>query len=233
MKNALNSLALSAMILSGLSHGATVTGKIAFTGKAPKPTEIKMNADPGCVKANPGKVYSEDFVVNSNGTLANVFVYVKEGVKKETVPPAPATPVEFDQKGCRYTPHVFGVRVNQTVKVINSDPFLHNVNAVAKESSNKFNNAMPKQGQVIEKKFTKPETMVRVKCDVHGWMVAYIGVLDHPYFAVSDQTGAFSIKDLPPGDYTIEAWHENKKLGAKTQKVTVTDAGATVDFTFN
>lgn len=230
MKTLLVSAVSFGLLGASAAFGANVTGKVNFGGAAPKPTSIKMNADPVCAKESAGKtVLKEDVVVNANKTLANVFVYVKEGVKGN-VPPAPQEAVTFDQKGCVYHPHVIGVRVGQPLKILNSDPTLHNVNALAKANA-KFNAGMPTKGQVIEKKFTKPETMVKVKCDVHGWMSAYIGVVDHPYFAVTDNTGAFTLKDLPAGEYTVEAWHE--KLGTKTAKVTVTDAGAQpVDFSF-
>jgi plastocyanin len=219
-------------VSSSFAATAGVTGKIVFKGKAPKVEAVKMSGDPVCLKENQGKTINrEDMVVNSNGTLANVFVYVKEGVKKDAVPAVPTEPVVFDQRGCNYTPHVFGIRVNQTLKILNSDPTLHNVHSMAKTNS-AFNLGMAKQGQSIEKKFTKPEIGVRIKCDVHGWMTGWANVVDHPYFAVSDQTGKFSISGLPPGEYTIEAWHE--KLGTQTQKITVKEgASATADFTFD
>lgn len=206
----------------------TVTGKVAFKGTAPKEELVKMNADPVCVKENAGKkVTKGDVVVNANGTLANVFVYVKEGVKNA---PAPATtPVTFDQHGCMYTPRVFGVRTNQPIKIVNSDPTLHNVHSLPKANTG-FNMGMATKGQTIEKKFGKPEMAIRIKCDVHGWMTATAHVLEHPYFAVTDTTGSFSIADLPPGEYTVEAWHE--KLGTTTQKLTVKDGAQTLDFTF-
>jgi plastocyanin len=190
-----------------------------------------MAADPVCLKeTKAAPVYKEDVVVNTNKTLANVFVYVKEGVKPGSAP-APTEAVTFDQRTCHYVPHVFGIRVNQTLKIVNSDPTLHNVHALPKSSA-PFNSGMPTQGQSIEKKFGKPEQMVKIKCDVHGWMHAYAGVMDHPYFAVTDANGNFTIKDLPPGEYTLEAWHE--KLGTKTAKLSVaaTDSAKSVDFNF-
>lgn len=208
---------------------ADVTGKITYKGAA-KAAPIKMNADPVCAKENAGKaVLSEDVVVGGGGALANVFVYVKEGVKG-AVPPAPAEPVVFDQKGCTYHPHVFGIRVGQPLKIVNSDPTLHNVNAQAKVNP-KFNAGMPTKGQTLEKKFTKPEALVKIKCDVHGWMNAFAGVVDHPYFAVTDNAGSFTLKGLPDGDYTVEAVHE--KFGAKTAQVKVAGGNASpVSFTF-
>lgn len=211
-----------------LTAATTVTGKVNFKGTAPKAEAIKMNADPVCVKENAGKTVTKgDVIVNTNGTLANVFVYVKDGVKN--APAAPATPVTFDQAGCMYKPRVFGVRANQTLKIVNSDPTLHNVHSLPKANTG-FNMGMSVKGQTIEKKFAKPEMGVRIKCDVHGWMTATAHVMDHPFFAVTDTTGNFSIADLPAGEYTLEAWHE--KLGSTTQKVTVKEGANTVDFTF-
>ena len=215
--------------LSSISMAA-VTGTASFSGVAPKAEAIKMSGDPNCAKANEGKkVMKEDVVVNANKTLANVFVYVKEGVKKESVPAAPTTPVKFEQSGCRYIPHVIGVRVGQPFQIINSDAVMHNVHSMAKQNPG-FNMGMATKGQSIEKKFTKPETMVKVKCDVHGWMTANVGVLDHPYFAVTDSQGAFTIDGLPDGDYTVEAIHE--KLGTKTAKIKVAGGIAKTDFAF-
>jgi len=209
----------------------TLNGTVNFpTGSGIKVDSIKMSADPVCQKANEGKpTKSESLVVNPNKTLANVFVYVKEGAPASPAANLPA--VEFDQRGCRYVPHVFGVRVNQPIKIINSDPTLHNVHAQASANPG-FNAGMPSQGMTIEKKFTKPETMIHIKCDVHGWMGAYVGVLDHPFFAVTDDSGNFSIKDLPAGTYTLEAWHE--KLGTKTQQLVVdaTSAAKPLSFEF-
>ena len=214
--------------LSSFAYAGALSGSVKTTKPAPKAEAIKMSADPVCAKENAGKqVMKEDVVVGAGGTLANVFVYVKEGVKSP--PAAPATPVSFDQKGCTYTPHVFGIRVGQPLKIINSDPVLHNVHSMAKSNAG-FNMGMATKGQVIEKKFTKPEVLVKIKCDVHGWMTAYVGVVDHPYFAVTDKQGNFSIDGLPAGEYTVEAVHE--KFGAKTAKVTVTDAGGKTEFSF-
>jgi plastocyanin len=146
-----------------------------------------------------------------------VFVYVKDGLGDyyfET----PTTAVTLDQKGCHYAPHVFGVRAGQPVEIVNSDPTLHNVNAMAKVNQS-FNLGQAIQGMKNQKVFKTPEVMVHIKCDVHNWMNAYAGVLNHPYFAVTANGGSFELKGLPPGTYTIEAWHE--KLGTQTQSVTL------------
>jgi plastocyanin len=158
----------------------------------------------------------EEIVVGAGNGLANVFVYVKEGVSGTY--PAPATPVVLDQKGCAYRPHVFGVMTGQPIDILNSDDTLHNVHAIP-EVNKAFNQGMPVPGSKVSKSFTKPEVMVRIKCDVHGWMSSWAGVLPHPFFAVSGEDGSFTIKGLPAGTYVIEAWHE--KLGTQTQKVTV------------
>lgn len=208
---------------------AAVTGAVNFGGAAPKAEAIKMSADPACAKANPTPVMKEDVVVNANKTLANVFVYVKEGVKKESVPAAPTTPVKLDQSGCRYAPHVVALRVGQPLQIVNSDAVMHNVHSMSKQS-NSFNMGMATKGQSIEKKLTKPEVMMKVKCDVHGWMTSYISVMEHPYFAFTNNQGAFTIDGLPDGEYTFEAVHE--KLGAKTAKAKVAGGVAKVDFAF-
>ena len=124
----------------------------------------------------------------------------------------------IDQKQCRYHPHVFGIRVGQPLDILNSDPTLHNIHAMPYENL-EFNLGQPVQGMRTTKTFTVPEVMVPIRCDVHGWMNAYVGVMDSPYFAVSRADGAFEIATLPPGTYTLEAWHE--KLGTSTQKVTL------------
>ena len=146
-----------------------------------------------------------------------MFVYVKDGLGNyyfET----PATAVTLDQKGCRYTPHVLGAQTGQPIEIVNSDATLHNVNAVATVNRG-FNFGQPMKGLKNTTSFTAPEVMVRLKCDVHGWMSAYVGVLPHPYFAVTTGGGTFNIPNVPAGTYVVEAWHE--KLGTQTQNVTL------------
>lgn len=207
--------------------GGEIKGKISFDGTPPARRTLKMAADPKCEEANPDGRTGEVFVVN-DGALQNVFVYVKEGVSGTHT--APAEPVKMDQNGCMYTPHVVGAMVGQTIEILNSDNTLHNVHSLP-ENSKQFNSAMPMKGMKIKKKFTAPEVMVRIKCDVHPWMSAYVGVLDHPFFSTSGPDGTYTIAGLPAGEYTIEAWHE--KMGTQTQKVTVSDGGAaTADFSF-
>jgi plastocyanin len=199
------------------STAGDVKGTVTLTGAAPKNEPIRMNADPVCVKEAKGPQSQETFMVSGDGKLANVFVYVKDGLGKHVYDP-PSGNVTLDQKGCRYTPHVFGVRVGQPIEIVNSDPTLHNIHATPK-SNPEFNNGQPIQGMKMTTTFKAREVMVPFKCDVHGWMNAYVGVLDHPFFAVTKEDGSFELKGLPPGTYTIEAWHE--KLGATTQSVTL------------
>lgn len=218
------------LLLVGGNTLAAVGGKANFTGKATKPAKIAMDGDAVCHQQNGGKpVLNETLVVSDKGGLANVFVYVKEGVKPESVPPVPTEPVVLDQKGCAYYPHVLGIRVGQPLKVLNSDPTMHNVHSMPKTNSS-FNFGMSTKGSTVEKKFSKPELGVRIKCDVHGWMNGWANVVDHPYFAVTDTSGKFTINGLPDGDYTLEAWHE--KLGTQTQKISVKGGNATTDFSF-
>ncbi|MBI4358932.1 MAG: hypothetical protein HY584_06485 [Candidatus Omnitrophica bacterium] len=215
-------------VFSTAAYAGSITGKVNFTGTGPTPEPISMNADPNCASLHPEPVYTETVVVNDNGTLQNVFVYVKEGLQGETAQ-TPSTPVTIDQKGCQYHPHVFGIQVGQTLEILNSDATLHNIHSLA-EKSPQFNLGMPIQGMKLTKKFENPEIMVKFKCDVHPWMNAYIGVLPHPYFSVSGVDGTFEIKDVPAGDYVIEAWHE--KYGAQQQNVTVEEGPANLEFTF-
>lgn len=206
----------------------TISGKAAFDGTPGENPRIDMTADPVCKSLNPDQVFADRIVVNSNGTLKNVFVYIKEGFNQSS--PVPAVPAVLDQKACNYDPHVLGMQANQKLQIINSDPTLHNVHAFSKNSP-EFNLGMPLQGMKLEKTFSNPEVMVKMKCDVHPWMTAYIGVLNHSFFSVTNEHGIFKIENVPPGEYTIEAWHET--YGTKTKTITVTDAETTADFQFS
>jgi plastocyanin len=163
-------------------------------------------------------VPNEALVLGAGNTMANVLVRVKGPVKGNF---KPATqPAVIDQKGCQYHPHVLGIRVNQPLKLKNSDGLLHNVHALPKVNT-PFNMAMPANRKEADTKFGKEEGMFLVKCDVHPWMSAYVGVFSHPFYAVSGKDGKFKISGLPPGTYDLEAWHE--KLGVRTAKVTVAE----------
>jgi plastocyanin len=208
-----------------------VTGTVTIEGMPPMNEGIKMNADPVCLREAKGPQFQETFVVGSGGnTLGNVFVYVKDGLGNYVFD-APSGSVTLDQDGCRYHPHVFGIRVGQPLEIINSDPTLHNIHALPK-GNKEFNTGQPIEGMKTTHTFTAREVMVPFKCDVHGWMNAYVGVLDHPYFAVTKEDGKFDLKGLPPGTYTIEAWHE--RLGTMTQSVTLAASESKdVMFSFN
>lgn len=208
--------------------GATIAGKVSFTGTAPAKEQIKMDADAYCKGAHSEPVYTQEVVVNTNGTLQWVLVYVKEGVTGSY--PPPATPVTLDQRGCEYHPHIFGIQAGQSLKIVNSDGTLHNIHALPKVNA-EFNIGQPFQKMETLKKFDKAEVPVRFKCDVHKWMGAYCGVFNHPFFATTNDQGTFEIKNLPPGNYVIEAWQE--KYGAQTQNVTVSGSETkAVDFSF-
>jgi len=206
---------------------ASISGSVAFTGEAPARKRVRQ--DPECDELNPEPVQTEAVIVNENGSLRNVFVYVKEGLEGHSFP-VPSEPVIFDQRGCMYAPHVFGIQTGQTLKILNSDPLLHNIHALP-EKNRGFNFGMPKKGDERERIFKTQEVMFKIKCDVHPWMGAWAGVLDHPYFAVTGDDGTFSIDGLPAGEYVVEAWHE--KFGTQTLTVTVGDGEAvTGEFSF-
>jgi len=206
-----------------------IEGVISFEGTAPKNEPIRMNADPVCVKENPTPQTQETYEV-ADGKLANVFVYIKDGLGNFSYD-TPATPVTMiDQKGCRYHPHVLAVRVGQPLEIVNSDPTLHNIHALPKDNK-EFNTGQPIQGMKTTHVFESKEVMVPFKCDVHGWMNAYLAVMDHPYFQVTGTDGKFSLKGVPPGKYTIEAWHE--KSGTQTATVEIgAKETKTANFTF-
>jgi len=217
------------LLSPGLLSAGELTGKINFTGAAPSQKAIDMSMDPACKDREGAQEANREVRTGEDGSLANVFVYVKDGLGDQAFV-APSEPVKLNQKDCAYEPRVFGVQAGQPIQISNSDPTLHNVHAMP-ENQKKFNLGMPMQGMKFMKKFDKPEVMVKIKCDVHPWMRAYAGVVTHPYFAVTGADGAYEIKDVAPGTYTLEAWHE--KLGTQTQQVTVAEDGkAEINFTF-
>jgi len=211
-----------------LSTAGSINGTVAFEGTAPEPQAIDMSEEPTCAEKYEGQPMVYPVVVNENGTLSDVFVYVRSGLPDVDFP-TPQEPVVLDQAGCRYTPHVAGIQVGQTLRIMNSDGILHNINATPQQNRG-FNISQPVE-MSTERSFPTPEVMVPIKCDVHGWMEAYLGVLDHPYFGTTGEQGSFTIDQLPPGTYTIEAWHE--EYGTQTQEVTVgANESVEVSFTF-
>ena len=205
-----------------------ISGTIAYANGDPD-MELIMDADPICLDAHKDEVAMSESVVADGGGLANVFVYVKSGLTGSY--PPPSENALLDQKGCMYSPHVSGLQVGQKLVIRNSDPTLHNVHALPKKNQ-EFNQGQPFEGMELEKTFDQAEVMIPFKCDVHPWMASYIGVLDHPYFAVTGADGSFSIDGLPAGDFEVEAWHE--KLGAKTMSISVAaDGTAEANFDFS
>ena len=210
------------------AKAGNVGGRVTFEGTPPANEKIPMGSDPVCARENSGGV-SFDTVVVDNGGLENVFVYVKDGLGDYYFD-VPTEAVTLDQKGCRYTPHVLGLRVGQPLEIVNSDATMHNVHALPSVNS-EFNFSQHLTGMKQQKTFTAREVMVRFKCDVHTWMSAYAGVLDHPYFAVTANGGQFQLKGLPAGTYTVEAWHET--LGTASQSVTLGEKeDRNITFTF-
>ncbi|MBI3269844.1 MAG: carboxypeptidase regulatory-like domain-containing protein [Planctomycetes bacterium] len=234
------SMALLALV--ALPHRATgdeagtaaVNGKIVFKGEKPKRARINMSGVQECndMHGEEEPVYEESVVVNDNGTLKNVFVYVTKGLEGKAFT-APETPVVLDQKGCMYSPHVFGIMMGQKLEIKNSDPLMHNIHAMPTKNEG-FNKSQPFVGgksKTITQSFAEVEVPVLFKCEVHGWMGCYGCVVSNPFYAVSSDQGAFELKGLPAGTYELTAWHE--QYGTQTASVTVGDKETkSVDFTF-
>ncbi|MCU1324419.1 MAG: hypothetical protein JWM43_4068 [Acidobacteriaceae bacterium] len=207
----------------------SITGTIRFTGKKPMPKVIDMSEDPACVEAHHGKAFDESLVVAKNGSLSNAFIYVKQGLEGKTFE-VPKTPVTIDQSGCWFRPRVLGIQTNQTLQVVNSDPVTHNIHPMA-EVNREWNHSQGPGDAPLNRRFVKPEIMIKVKCNIHSWMHAFIGVVENPYYAVSKDDGTFEISNLPAGTYTVAVWQEN--LGTQEQQVTVTAHNSTAsNFTF-
>ncbi|HVE40546.1 MAG TPA: carboxypeptidase regulatory-like domain-containing protein [Planctomycetota bacterium] len=205
----------------------TIRGVVRLKGPIPQRKTYRAAADPECEKMHGARIVSDEFVVDPQGNIQWAFVYVKSGLSG-SVPPAPATPVYLDQVSCVYTPHVVGVRVGQPLVVLNSDELLHNVHGLPYVNK-EFNVGLYKGHTEMTRAFDKPEVMFKIKCDVHPWMSAWIGVLDHPYFSITNAVGSYGIPNLPPGRYEVEAWHE--KCARSTFLIEVPVGGdATLDF---
>jgi plastocyanin len=196
----------------------SLSGRITFAGARPPVEALRMGSDQACVQGAGPNPQSDAVLISDSGGLQNVYVHVLTGLDPEYGFDVPTSPAVLDQKGCVYTPRVIGVRAGQPIEIVNSDPTLHNVHAIPMKNG-EFNKGQPVQGMREKQVFTVPEVMVRFKCDVHGWMAAWVGVSAHPFFAVTDADGRFEIKGLPPGTYTIEAWHE--KFGRQTGDVVI------------
>jgi plastocyanin len=199
------------------STAGSVTGKVMFDGKKPTAKKVVMEGDPHCARLHASTVSDEIIAVNSNSTLANVFVYIKQGLEDKTFAP-PADPIVIDQQGCWFNPRVLGIQVGQTLKVTNSDPLTHNIHPLA-QVNREWNQSQPPSAEPFLRRFTQPEVMIRVKCNIHPWMHAWIGAVAHPYFAVTGADGSFQFRNVPPGNYTIAAWQE--ELGTQEQQITL------------
>ena len=212
-----------------MSTVGSLTGTVSFQGDPPARAPIPLGGFPACSAAHQTPPLDESILVEG-GRLKNVFVYIKEGLG-DRVFAVPTEPVVIDQKGCIYSPHVTGAQAYQPVKFLNSDSLLHNVHSET-DNSKPFNFVLPVAGLERVVQFPSEEVMAHVKCDVHGWMSAYIGVVDHPYFAVTGADGAYRLDNLPPGDYLLEVWHE--VLGVQSRQIRVGEReAATADFSFS
>jgi plastocyanin len=215
---------------TGPAGDGVVSGTIHFTGSPPKNPTVDMSEEPACKAKYTANPVDSQYVV-SNGGLGNVFVYVKSGLPAGAQYTPPTTPVVIDQRGCEYHPRVFGIQTGQKLEIRNSDPLLHNIKAVPHKNRG-FNISQPTAGMTTTRTFNADEVMVPFQCNVHGWMQAHAGVLNHPFYATSTAEGKYTIKGLPPGTYTLEAWHE--KLGPQTATVTVGPGETkTTDFNFS
>jgi len=236
MRGAGNRLWLAAVLVALLSWpgvavaASTISGTIAFTGKPPALKPLAMDADPACAKKHSKPVQAEMLVLGNGNTMANVIVWVSKGLPAGKTFPVPKTPVTLDQNGCVYVPHAMGIMIGQAYRILNSDGILHNVHTLPKVNPS-FNRAMPATSKEATTTFAKPEPIFQIKCDVHPWMSAYIGVFTHPFFSTTSTDGKFTIPGLDAGTYEITAWHE--RLGTQTATVTVSGSDTkTQDFKF-
>jgi plastocyanin len=211
---------VAALTWPGVAVAAsTITGTVTFDGKTPNLKPLAMDAEPVCHKKHGGKpAPAEMLILGGGNTMGNIMVWVSKGLPAGKAFPAPKTPVTLDQDGCVYKPHVMGIMVGQTYRILNNDGILHNIHTLPKINA-AFNRGQPATVKEMTTTFAKPEAMLQVKCDVHPWMTAYIGVFTHPFFAVTSADGKFSIPGLDAGTYEITAWHE--RLGTQTATVTV------------
>lgn len=209
-----------------------VTGSIKLEGTAPHMRPIDMSKDPTCSKQHPTPARLENVVVGPSGGLANVVVYISQGLPASAAAVVPSKPIVWDQKGCMYKPHVAGLDVGQQLQVVNSDPTTHNIHPLPQMGGGNigWNKSQPQGSPPFTTSWKSEEVAIPVKCNIHPWMHGYMVVVKGPY-GVSDDSGSFTLDNVPPGTYTLTAWHET--YGTQTQKVTVA-AGkpATVSFTF-
>jgi len=225
-------VAMACSVSVALADGGTIKGVAKWEGKAPSRKPIQVTADPNCVKLRKNNpLLSEKLVINQNDTVRDVFVYVKSGLPAGKTWDVAADPVVLNQKGCHYEPHVFGIMVGQELQILNSDATAHNIHALPKLNE-EFNSSQAQKGMRLSKTFDTAEKMFKFKCDVHPWMSAYCSVMEHPFFATTDEDGNFEITGLPDGTYVLSTWAERFKKG---QEMTVTISGGEtqeVEFVF-
>ena len=210
-------------------EAGTLKGHVKYDGKPPKKKRLRMDADPVCGSAHSGPVYNENFKMAEDGSMEEALIYLK-GVSYSKG--APSESAILDQKGCVYEPHVFGMIAGQQLLIKNSDATLHNIHSMPKKNK-EFNFAMPKVVKEKKSTFTKSEpNPFYIKCDVHPWMKTWVLVSDHPYFAVTDKEGNFSISGIPPGTYEVICWQEKFKKKPLTASVKIGDGETVKDFTF-
>lgn len=212
-----------------MAVAGSVAGSVKFEGVAPKGKPIDMAKEPACAKAYSTPATTQQLVTGPNGSLANVLVYVSEGAPDKKFDP-PSTTITIEQKNCMYLPHVIGLEVNQKLRVVNSDSNSHNIHPLPK-NNHEWNKSQPPGSPPFEEHFDQPEVVIPVKCNIHPWMRSYIAVLKNPYYAITGEDGSFTIKNLPPGTYTLSAWQESHTT--QTQQITVAgNKPVTANFVF-
>ncbi|REK11957.1 MAG: hypothetical protein DWQ37_13120 [Planctomycetota bacterium] len=211
------------------SSGAKLTGKVVLEGPPPEPRVINMSKDPKCIELHDGKeVLDEAVLIGKDGGVKNAFVYVRRGAPKQDYP-MPDEPAVLDQTHCAYRPRVMGMRVGQQLLVKNSDPVTHNVRSFP-IFNRPFNYGQPADSEPRDRVFDRAEREIEVQCDIHPWMHAFIFVMDHPFYCVTQEDGTYEIDGLPPGEYTLALWHE--KLGKQQQKIVIGEKPAELNFTY-
>jgi len=222
---------ITCVLVFTLADAGTLKGHVKYDGKSPKKKRLRMDADPVCGSSHSGSVYSENFKMAQDGSMEDALIWLKNVSYSGGVP---SGPVVLDQKGCIYTPHVFGMVAGQDLLIKNSDATLHNIHSMPKVNK-EFNFAMPKVVKEKKTTFSKSEPdPFYIKCDVHPWMKSWVLVSDHPYYAVTDKNGNFSIENIPAGTYDVVCWQE--KFGSKralSATVTIGSGDTTKDFVFS
>jgi hypothetical protein len=220
-------IALAVLVnLAGPATSGTIAGKVTYTGTPPKMKPIDMAKEPYCQKLHNPPEMAQNVVTGPGNSLEYVVVYISSG---EQPAPPPTNPIRYDQKGCMYMPHVLPLEAGQPLQIVSDDPLAHNIHPMPKVNP-EWNKSQPPGAPPIDTKWDKPE-FITVKCNIHPWMHGYFAVLKTSHYAVTDNNGSFSLKGLPPGKYTVTAWHE--QYGTQSQEVTVSGSETkTISFVF-